>query len=966
MAGLEKSMAKSGARFQSIGRDLTTGLTLPIVALGGSAAKAAMDFEQAFSGVSKTVDGIATKDGKLTAFGTKLQQQFRDLAKTIPVSVNELAKIGETAGAMGIPKEAILSFTEVMAKLGATTNVTSDQAAASIGKIQNVYQAAGVDTDRFAASLVALGNAGASTEADILNFAERMGGAAVQANISQAEVLGWANAMASVGLNAELGSTAWNKVTSAIGKAVDLGGDKLALFAKTAGMTSAAFTNLFKSDASEAVNRLVEGFGRVSASGGNLTKTMEDMGFKTSGIQMTFKNLASSGDMVRNSLDMGKKAWQDNVAMEEEFSKKSATTISQLKILFNQLYDVGIQLGGPLIEGFKNMMPALETTLSGLASMVKWFSELPTGIQTATFAFAGLLAALGPIALAFGTILTTGASVIKLLREAGALAPGAGVGAGGAPAGGAGAPAGGLSAGWGPFAMGFAMQGTRDAQDLNTEGRLHLPEGWDSYGGKAAPSGPVKDFDPRVGPTIANQFSASIGPTVNLTDKFSALAAAAKTAHGAVGNPGGLGAGLDGVAASATKAARAISAVEAQFTAANRSTEAFYATVSQDMLRQGIKDPKAATLFSDQNNALGALPMSPMLDANGTRLQTPTTNVGLEGAGKSLADLTGPIAPAVSAQLKAGFTSAVSSLPQTIMAALQGGGDVGKSIGGLFGGEIVGSMAGKLTGQLSGMFGKTIGGALGSVVPGLGTMLGSMIGPMIGKLAGKIWGGIKGIFGQDEESKSVNPARDKFMSQFGDVSNRDVGGAQHNLAAKLTEITGQAGGGTLFAALQGADTMAEFNAAMTAVQDALAQSQTKATDAISATDAAADGFNLTLQGSDEALARLGETQERITATMLVGFDNLIAKLSEFMATLTMAYAMPMPGAPAYAGMPSGAAPDYQPIAREDMAVGGGVVINAGTIIGNPDELAMMVTNAWEGGGDAYNAFRIMTNQANES
>jgi TP901 family phage tail tape measure protein len=413
---LEKSMGTTGSRLQSTGAKLTAGLTLPIVALGGASIKAAMDFEDAFSGVAKTVDGVANSKGKLTTFGKELSQGFRDLAKTIPVTVNELAKIGEVAGAMGIPAGKILNFTEVMAKLGATTDLTSDQAAASIGKIQNVYQAAGINTDRFASSLVALGNAGASTESQIMAFAERMGGAAVQAGVAQSEMLGWANAMASVGIQAELGSTAWNKTISSIGMAVDMGGEKLNNFAAVAGMTSQAFSTLFKADASEAMNRVVEGFQRVQTSGGNVTKTMVDLGMKSSGVQMTFKNLASSGDMVRKSLDLGKKAWQDNIAMEEEFTKKSATTISQLKVLYNRVYDLGISLGEQLIPAFMRLWPAIENVLGVMVKAVQLFSALPPSIQTGVIAVVALVAALGPLVYAVGTVMTAGSGLLTMYR----------------------------------------------------------------------------------------------------------------------------------------------------------------------------------------------------------------------------------------------------------------------------------------------------------------------------------------------------------------------------------------------------------------------------------------------------------------------------------------------------------------------------------------------------------------------
>jgi TP901 family phage tail tape measure protein len=407
MGSLDKTAAKAGAQLQSIGSKLTTGLTLPLVAVGGMAVKAAIDFEKSFSGVGKTVDGVMSKGGKLTAFGEQLQQGFRDMAKTMPVSVNELNKIGEAAGSLGIQGKDILSFTQTMAMLGATTNLTSDEAATGIAQIQNQYQAAGVDTDKFASSLVALGNAGASTEKQILDFAARMGGAANQMGISQAEVLGWSNAMASVGINAELGSTAWNKVVSQMGVAADLGGEKIKGFAKVAGMSTMDFTALVKSDASEALNKVVAGFGRVKAEGGNLTQTMIDLGMKNSGVQMTFKNLAGASGMVSDSLKLGKSAWIENTAAAEEYGKKAGTTASQLQMLYNKAYDAAISLGQQLVPAMMKLIPTAESVLGFVVKLIDGFSNLPSGVQAAVIGIAAFAAALGPIAYLGGTAIQT-------------------------------------------------------------------------------------------------------------------------------------------------------------------------------------------------------------------------------------------------------------------------------------------------------------------------------------------------------------------------------------------------------------------------------------------------------------------------------------------------------------------------------------------------------------------------------
>jgi hypothetical protein len=83
------------------------------------------------------------------------------------------------------------------------------------------------------------------------------------------------------------------------------------------------------------------------------------------------------------------------------------------------------------------------------------------------------------------------------------------------------------------------------------------------------------------------------------------------------------------------------------------------------------------------------------------------------------------------------------------------------------------------------------------------------------------WSFLSGLFGGGEEGTQVNPARDTFLSQWGDPSNKGVGGAGHNLAALLTSLGAGDGGGSLFSALQHADKMALFRPAAQAIVEFL-------------------------------------------------------------------------------------------------------------------------------------------------
>jgi hypothetical protein len=138
------------------------------------------------------------------------------------------------------------------------------------------------------------------------------------------------------------------------------------------------------------------------------------------------------------------------------------------------------------------------------------------------------------------------------------------------------------------------------------------------------------------------------------------------------------------------------------------------------------------------------------------------------------------------------------------------------------------AMAGKLTG----LFDKTFGGQgfLSDLLnKGLSFLLGPA-GPLAGLInmgiqklgelaiaaAKKLWQGIQDIFGTDEEARLVNPARDKFLSQFGPSGTGPESGFG-KLAAMLAEL----GSSSLFDALAHADKMGSFRSAAQAIVDLL-------------------------------------------------------------------------------------------------------------------------------------------------
>src|SRR6185369_10925897 len=241
--------------------------------------------------------------------------------------------------------------------------------------------------------------------------ASRLSGAGHQIGLSEQAVLGFSAALANVGLNAELGGTALSKVMSAISVSVDTGGKKLEAFASTAGMAADEFAKLFKSDAEQALKRYIEGLGKAGDKGENLTIILQEMGLKGANVQDVMKRLAGAGDQVSHALDVSNQAWRDNTALTVEAEKRFATTSSQLKILWNNITDVGITIGNALLPAIQTLVRWSGDLIPIIEGAVKLFTSLPAPIQLAALGLTGLVAAAGPALYIFGQLSLSAAAV---------------------------------------------------------------------------------------------------------------------------------------------------------------------------------------------------------------------------------------------------------------------------------------------------------------------------------------------------------------------------------------------------------------------------------------------------------------------------------------------------------------------------------------------------------------------------
>lgn len=379
-----------------------------------SCAQASMDFESAITGVAKTTD---LTDEELAA----MSDSIKALSTEIPATTEEIAAVAEAAGQLGIQKDALLDFTEIMTMLGTATNMTADEAATALARFANITGMATDNYGRLGSVIVDLGNNFATTESEIVAMGTRLASAGKLAGLTEPEIMALAAAMSSVGIEAEAGGTAMTQTLNAIEKAVAKGGDDLAEFARIAGMSSEEFSSAWKNDAMSALTSFIGGLGKLDEQGESTVLVLEDLGL--TGIRQSnmLKALGLAADQMTGAVNTANTAWQQNTALTNEANKRYATAQSRLTMMQNAYNNLKVAIGDAYTPALSEAYGVGTKVLNEITKFVQANPGVVaaiTGLFTALGAAAvaaaafALKAKIAAAAAAFLTTVTPGVNVI--------------------------------------------------------------------------------------------------------------------------------------------------------------------------------------------------------------------------------------------------------------------------------------------------------------------------------------------------------------------------------------------------------------------------------------------------------------------------------------------------------------------------------------------------------------------------
>lgn len=379
-------------KMKSIGKAMTLGITLPVVAAAGYSVKKFMDIENALTEVQGATDlsGQALKDFGLQISKTSTETTF---------SQEELLGLAAAAGEAGVRGSDNLSkFSLTLAQLGKTANLAGPDTANAIFKILNLTKEGVGSVGNFGSAITALENKYGVKASKILDSTEAITREVAKFGLSSTQVAGLATAIAPLGFEAKNAAGAVGEAFRGIDGAIREGGIKMQGLQKITGMTGEQLKEDFQKNPQKVFEAFLGGLNQLEQKGGKTAEALAFFGASGDKTGIILTGLAKDIKNVSDTQSFAASEFAKNTALTDEYNETTGTLSASLKKFKNNTDALSVSLGDKLA-------PIVMAAANALSGIMKWFNEHPK-IATFVAVIAGLAAVLGPIIFALGSFLT--------------------------------------------------------------------------------------------------------------------------------------------------------------------------------------------------------------------------------------------------------------------------------------------------------------------------------------------------------------------------------------------------------------------------------------------------------------------------------------------------------------------------------------------------------------------------------
>lgn len=374
-----RSLRSTGREFTAAGKAMTTHLTLPMVAFGAAVGKMANDAQK---GLATIRTGTGATGQALEALGNSARAVARQVPNDFGQVSTAIADLNTRLGLSGTALEdmstqmlnlARVTKSEVSGIVAASTRlfgdwtIATDKQGKSMDYLFKISQSTGIGMQQLMELTVQYGAPLRALGFDMEQAAAAMGK--------------WEKE----GVNME---TVLSGLRMALGKFAAAGKDPAQALQDIQDRIKGARTE------AEATKIAFDVFGQRAAV--DLSRAIIEGRF-------------AFDDLIRSARESGEtinKAAEDSMALGEK-----------LAVMRSKVMLAAEPLGNALLKAFDQLMPYLDKGLDLLTKLAEGFAALPSSVQFSIVAFAGVVAAIGPVLWMFGSLVTSISAALPVLTK---------------------------------------------------------------------------------------------------------------------------------------------------------------------------------------------------------------------------------------------------------------------------------------------------------------------------------------------------------------------------------------------------------------------------------------------------------------------------------------------------------------------------------------------------------------------
>lgn len=382
-----EKVQKAGEKVKNAGSGMTKKVTTPILAAGVASAKMAIDFEDSMAKVSTIADAteIPMDD---------MQKEILDLSNQTRISAEEIAQNVYDSISAGQKTGDAVNFVSNSTKLAKAGFADAGAALDVLTTIMNAYGLKASEVTNVSDMLIQTQNLGKTTVADLASSMGKVIPTANAYGVSLDELCAGYAIMTANGVATAESTTYMNGMLNELGKS----GTNVSETLKE--KTGKTFKELMDSGMS-----LSDVLKIISDAATENNKSFSDMWSSSEAGKAGMILLGDSAENFNGVLEqMQNSAGATNTAFE-----KLDTNSTKIEKATNELRNDAIDFGTTLME---ELAPIIENIAEKISEFTEWFNGLSESEKQTIIQIGLIVAAIGPLLIALGTVVSGGAKII--------------------------------------------------------------------------------------------------------------------------------------------------------------------------------------------------------------------------------------------------------------------------------------------------------------------------------------------------------------------------------------------------------------------------------------------------------------------------------------------------------------------------------------------------------------------------